>query len=95
MNPVFGGAVAMSTAVIDALLFTGRQWLALAAAPTFAMMALLGTVHGDASLDAFCSTAHGGPLLSSMGSMYLLMSTFHVAPWLKLLSSRLNVIRGA
>jgi hypothetical protein len=91
MNPLFGGAVTMSTAMTDALLFTGRRWLALAAAPTLAMMALLSTVHGGASLDAFCSTEHDGSLLSSMGSMYLLMSAFHVAPWLTLFSSRRNV----
>jgi hypothetical protein len=62
-------------------------WLALAAAPTFAVMALISAVHGDGSFDAFCSVAHGGMSLTGMAPMYALMSAFHSAPWLKLISS--------
>jgi hypothetical protein len=64
------------------------DWLSLAAAPTFAVMALLSAVHAGGSFDTFCSTAHGGLHLTGMTSMYLLMSAFHSAPWLRLLSSR-------
>jgi len=60
-------------------------WLGLAAAPTFAVMALLTCV-GDA--DMMCSAARGAPPLSGMVPMYLLMSAFHSAPWLKLLCAR-------
>ncbi|UPK00745.1 hypothetical protein [Bradyrhizobium sp. 170] len=61
--------------------------LYLAAAPTFATMALLTGVFGGGSPDALCSTASASPL-GGMVPMYLLMSAFHLAPWLKLISSR-------
>lgn len=60
--------------------------LYLAAAPTFAMMALLTAVLGGGS-DVLCSAASASPL-SGMIPMYLLMSAFHLQPWLKLISSR-------
>ena len=58
--------------------------LALAASPTFALMALLTGALGGDPAGALCSTAHVGPL-SGMAAMYLLMSAFHAAPWLKLI----------
>jgi hypothetical protein len=64
------------------------DWLCLAAAPTFAIMALLTRVLGGGSLDALCSAAHDASPLSGMVLMYSLMSAFHSAPWLKLVSSR-------
>jgi hypothetical protein len=64
--------------------------LYLAAAPTFATMALLTGVLGSA--DALCSTASASPL-GGMVPMYLLMSAFHLAPWLKLIASRASVVR--
>ncbi|RFB77967.1 hypothetical protein DYH55_18280 [Methylovirgula sp. 4M-Z18] len=63
------------------------QCLSLAAAPTFAAMALLTAVFGGSPMDALCSAAHGSPL-SGMVPMYLLMSAFHLASWLKLASGR-------
>ncbi len=62
-------------------------WLGLAAAPTFAIMALLTGVGGGPP-DMICSTAQDAFPLSGMVPMYLLMSAFHSAPWLKLISSR-------
>jgi hypothetical protein len=62
-------------------------WLGLAATPTFAVMALLTSVHG-ADADMICVTGHGGSPLSGMVPMYLLMSAFHSAPWLKRISRR-------
>jgi hypothetical protein len=56
--------------------------LHLAAAPTFAIMALLTCVLGDAS--PMCGVASP---LSGMVPMYLLMSAFHLPPWLKLIGS--------
>lgn len=56
--------------------------LSLAAAPTFASMALLTSVLGSA--DVFCS-ATASPL-TGMVLMYLLMAAFHLAPWLRLIS---------
>jgi hypothetical protein len=63
------------------------DWLCLAAAPTFAIMALLTGVFGGGPLDMLCSAQDASPL-SGMVPMYLLMSAFHSAPWLKLISSR-------
>ena len=63
------------------------RWLSLAATPTFAGMALLTSAHGGNPMDALCSAGHGS-MLSGMVPMYLLMSIFHSASWLKLLSGR-------
>jgi hypothetical protein len=63
------------------------NWLSLAAAPTFAIMALLTGVLGGGPTD-ICSATQGAWPLSGMVPMYLLMSAFHSAPWLKLVSSR-------
>jgi hypothetical protein len=60
-------------------------WLSLAAAPTFAVMAML-TGLGGGPLDALCS-ADASPL-NGMALMYLLMSAFHLAPWMKLIVRR-------
>ena len=63
------------------------DWLCLAAAPTFAIMALLTGVLGGGQPDILCSAAHTSPL-TGMIPMYLLMSAFHLPPWLKLISGR-------
>jgi hypothetical protein len=60
--------------------------LSLAATPTFAIMALLTAVHGDSMSVMLCSAARDGSPLTGMVPMYLLMSAFHLAPWLRLLS---------
>ena len=62
------------------------DWLCLAAAPTFAIMALLTGVLGGGPPDMLCSAAQDASPLSGMVPMYLLMSAFHSAPWLKLIS---------
>ena len=72
---------------------TAADFLTLAAAPTFAIMALLTCVLGRGSPDALCSIAAASPL-SGMVPMYLLMSAFHSAPWLKLISRRRSAARG-
>jgi hypothetical protein len=59
-------------------------WLGLAAAPTFTIMALLTGVPDAGASDVLCALAHDASPLSGMALMYLLMSTFHLAPWLKL-----------
>jgi hypothetical protein len=63
-------------------------WLALAAAPSFAIMALITGALGESQPDTLCSAMHGGSMLGGMVPMYLLMSFFHSAPWLKLISGR-------
>jgi len=59
------------------------DWLALAAAPVFALMALLTSVSGE--LQILCSSTPASPL-AGMTPMYLLMAAFHVPAWLKLFS---------
>lgn len=60
------------------------DWLCLAAAPTFAVMALLSCVEGsDASM--MCMGVNASPI-TGMAAMYLLMSAFHLAPWLRVIS---------
>jgi len=62
-------------------------WLSLAAAPAFAVMALLTYLSGEGA-DMMSSAAQGMSPLSGMVPMYLLMSAFHSAPWLKLICGR-------
>jgi hypothetical protein len=64
------------------------DWLSLAAAPTFAIMALIMGILGGGQPDMLCSAVQDASPLTGMISMYLLMSAFHSAPWLKLICSR-------
>jgi len=66
--------------------------LALAASPTFLIMALLTAALNVGQPDLLCSVTHHGASLDTMAVMYFLMSAFHSAPWLKLISSRRNGI---
>ncbi|HEV2650135.1 MAG TPA: hypothetical protein VGU69_02660 [Rhizomicrobium sp.] len=59
---------------------TAGSALLLAAAPTFAAMAL----YTSASPDILCSTMPAP--MNGMVTMYMLMSLFHASPWLKLIT---------
>ena len=61
-------------------------FLHFGAAPTFAVMALATGVLGGGA-DVLCSAAAASPF-GGMVPMYLLMSAFHAAPWLKLIAGR-------
>jgi hypothetical protein len=61
--------------------------LSLAAAPAFAIMALLTAADGEGPAAILCSAAHGSSPLGGMVLMYVLMSVFHSTPWLRLISS--------
>ena len=75
--------------------FGAAGFLSLAAAPTFAIMALVTGFLGGGAIDALCAAAHGGALLGGMVPMYLLMSAFHAGPWLRLISRlRSEACRG-
>ena len=63
------------------------DWLSFAAAPTFAIMAVFAHVLDGGPADMLCSAAQDASALSGMTPMYLLMSAFHLPPWLKLMSS--------
>jgi hypothetical protein len=56
-------------------------------------MALLTGIPGADMPDVLCSAAQGASPLSGMAMMYLLMSAFHLAPWLKLVSSQRSGVR--
>jgi hypothetical protein len=68
------------------------DWLSLAAAPTFAVMALL-TADLSGGAEPLCSLSEHDSLISGMVPMYLLMSAFHSGAWLKLVDSRRNGAR--
>jgi hypothetical protein len=61
------------------------KWLGLAASPTFAAMAALTSLGSGPMV--LCSATAGFPL-GGMVPMYLLMSVFHAAPWLKVIAGR-------
>lgn len=61
-------------------------WLALAASPTFALMAWVAA--NDTPSRAFCSSGWSILPIDGMTAMYLLMSLFHLSPWLKLAAGR-------
>lgn len=65
-------------------------WLAFAAAPVFAVMALLTHLSGG---DMLCTAAPGASSLTGMTTMYALMSAFHLSPWLRLMASDTQVIK--
>jgi hypothetical protein len=64
---------------------SAAEWLSLAAAPTFAIMALMTRIHGGGMPELLCWAMHGTSPLTGMASMYLLMSAFHLTPWLRLI----------
>ena len=68
----------------DARTYRIGDWLGLAAAPTFAAMAwaMAGAPAG------ICASDAGMLPVDGMAWMYLLMSLFHLPPWLRLASRR-------
>lgn len=71
-------------------------WLHLAAAPAFAAMALTTAVAGTDPGHMLCQGAAYGPSwVDGMTFMYLLMATFHAAPWWKWLVLRTRARRRA
>lgn len=60
-----------------------EDWLALAAAPTFALMALLDAMASVDPAAMICASSGLSPM-HGMLPMYLLMSAFHLRPWLRL-----------
>lgn len=58
----------------------------LAAAPTFAVMALLNLL-ASSPVNMLCSAGPGMRSLGGMTLMYALMGVFHAGPWLKLARS--------
>ena len=65
--------------------FRAADWLSLAAAPTFALMALVTGIADGGTHQTACGATMPMSSLSGMVPMYLLMSGFHLTPWVKLL----------
>lgn len=61
--------------------------LCLAAAPAFAAMALITAAAGGGP-EVLCSAMPDASPLTGMTAMYLLMSLFHLPPWLRLAAGR-------
>jgi hypothetical protein len=72
----------MTPGISDAVATSAAGWLSLAAAPTFAIMALLTAVIGSGAPENLCSATHASAI-GGMVPMYLLMSAFNAAPWMK------------
>ena len=60
------------------------HFLSLAAAPTFAVMALTTGLH-DGSMSTMLCASDASPF-TGMVAMYLLMTAFHLPPWLRLIA---------
>jgi hypothetical protein len=65
---------------------SGVGWLGLAASPVFAVMGWIAV--SDPHSMAMCSVGAGVWTMDGMTPMYLLMSVFHLSPWLKLAAGR-------
>jgi hypothetical protein len=83
VQPEATGAACATPAAVGA-----ADWLSLAAAPTFAAMALLTGLFGGGSADIMCPAPHHASALTGMVPMYLLMSAVHAAPWLRIIARR-------
>ncbi len=70
------------------------EWLGLAAAPTFAIMAVATRMFGADMPAMICSMSHAAAPIGGMVPMYVLMSVFHSAPWLKLIGRQLDGMRN-
>ena len=82
--PTGQGMVALTTS-------RAADVLVLAAAPTFAVMAWLSATSPAA--DVLCSAASQASSIDGMTLMYLLMSAFHAAPWMKRIAGRRGAAR--
>ena len=78
-----GGATRRNTAALRP-----TDGLAFAASPTFAIMALLTGVLGGSQPEVLCLASQDALPLTGMVTMYVLMSAFHSAPWLRLICGR-------
>jgi hypothetical protein len=56
-------------------------------------MALLTATLGSGAPDMLCSAMHQASSFGGMVPMYLLMSAFHLPPWLRFVSRQRDVLR--
>lgn len=62
----------------------GATWLSFAASPAFALMAWISANDVQAMI---CVSGPDGLPIGGMRFMYLLMSLFHLPPWLRFISA--------
>jgi len=67
---------------------SAARWLALAASPSFASMAVVSAMGGGDPAAILCSAASGAGPFGGMAVMYALMSLFHAPAWLRLLEEQ-------
>jgi hypothetical protein len=72
---------------VSAATLRAGRWLGLAAAPTFAAMAILAVHPGASPAETLCPAVRGAALSGGMATMYVLMAVFHLTPWLRLIAS--------
>lgn len=72
------------TGLSPSLILRVAACLRLTAAPTFALMALLAAGPDGEMPGTYGSIPQHGSPLNGMVLMYVLMSVFHLPPWLKL-----------
>jgi hypothetical protein len=70
------------------------DWLSLGAAPTLIFMATLTAILDGGEHEVFCSAASHTSALGGMAPMYMMMSVFHLVPWLKLITRWRNGARA-
>jgi hypothetical protein len=70
---------------LAAVALGAADWVCFAAAPTFAIMALLAGVLGGGPQGTVCSATQDTSALTGMVWMSMLLSAFHSPPWLKLI----------
>ena len=70
------------------------RWLGLAAAPTFALLAVFAGISGDRSNEILCAAAQHASPFGGMVPMYLVMAAVHAAPWLKLIARPRSGVEG-
>ncbi len=87
MSVASAGSRASRVIRIESLVGAGAFRLAdalrFAAAPVFAVMALLSGFDGGGSSPWLCSAAHAASPPGGMALMYGLMALVHAPPWLK------------
>lgn len=72
----------------DAAARSAADWLSLAAAPMFAIMAMLTATDDGGPAGRLCGAVDRHLSPGGMTLMYVLMSIIHSAAWLKLISRR-------
>ncbi len=78
-------AIGAREARLATVVLAAAEWLCLAAAPTFAALALVSVFLGGGP-PMVCSTGVDASSMRGMTVMYLLMSAFHATPWLRLIA---------